>query len=330
MKLLTTTTTNCKKIFPNKNNILSSSYYGTIRNQKQARLIRDEMTDPARVWFPSWQASEPHKMRLRQIRDDRTVTRRKVTKWQEMVRKKIKVGHTVLLIEWDRRGTKFETTCVVDKSTIVYDSILSNTVTVDSHSRCFDYRIGWIWQTTFASMTRGKIWADCLPTCSPNGTLINCGFNCGGSMALGTALCTGTVAPIPGTNCCNLAYSWGWGTPLITVTIVAGAVTITGSLGSSGSGAGTCTCCCPATPTAGTGTGTAGGATSRPRPAAAAMCNVSCMCQGPDCPGPGQHCPSQATEDYSCAGAGGKCVRRADHSGPHKCGHGHYFSPFRF
>jgi hypothetical protein len=344
--LLKTSLRNWNKLFGKNVEMEGWSYYGEITTKKQANDIRDEMTDPLKVYFPSWQASEPNKMRILRIRDDRTVTRNKVKKWQEMVRKSVKVGQHAILIRWknNQKGKlpkTFETTCVVDKKSIVYDSMLSNTVTVDSHSRCFDYHIGWIWQTNFADMTRGKIWADCNPVCSPNGTLISCDFDCGGDMVLGDAKCAGSVAPVPGTNCCNLSYSWGWGTPLITVsvTIVAGksTVVVSGSLGSKGSGMGACTCCCAATPVRPprpTSSTTVPSGSNRPREVsiAGAMCNEPCYCQGPSCGGNGPHCTAMKTEPNGCAtDSNGKCVRRAGHVGPHKCNHtDHYFSTFRF
>lgn len=101
----------------------------------------------------------------------------------------------------------------------------------------------------------------------------------------------------------------------------------------------------PPQPGGSTGGSTSGGSTPPPPPPppgrstsgatggtdATGMCNVGCLCQGPDCGGIGSsHCPNQKKEDDGCAVAGGRCVRRAGHVGPHKCSHGHNFDPYHF
>ncbi len=260
LKQLATARTNWNRRFGKQVKMTGWTYHGTIQDRVHAKEIETEMTDPIKVWFPSWNDSTPGPIKFLRIKDDPTVTRALIAKWKKLVRSHIQVGEHVFRISWLRGGKKVSSVCVTNGQSVVYDSILSNTVITDHHSRCFDYHIGWIWQTNFADMTRGKIWADCIPNCKPDGSLLICDQNCGGDMTLGTAKCVPiSCKRIPGSDCCNLAYSWGWGTPLITVKVTLkgkfGSVTVSGILGSSGSGSGSCTCCCPGVTKTATGVG---------------------------------------------------------------------------
>jgi hypothetical protein len=225
------------------------SYLGKIGEPKRLNEVFKEMTRTHDVWFPSWDASIPNKIALLRIPEDPTVDHEAITKWTASVRDLLHVGQHVIRIEWKAGKRRVETTCIASTTTILYDSILTNMVNIAHHSRCLDYRIGWMWQTTYSKMTRGKIWADCTATCK-KGQLISCDDDCGGDCTGGDAKCLGNSVRIADTDCCRLTYSWGWTIGLKSVKVsggvgkLKGSVSIKGYIGSSGSGNGACSCCC--------------------------------------------------------------------------------------
>ncbi len=220
-----------------------------IRTDKDRTTTVDDITGVQNAWLPNGDISNPAGMTAEKVADDRSVAKEDISAWQKKIAAMIKIGLHRVRISWVKGSTAFSTICVTDDNSIVYDDMLSNFVMIAHHSKCFDYHIGWAWQSKYEDMTRGKIWANLSVKCDDAGNVIACLPDCGGDMSLGQASCV-CVTKIVG-NCCVMDYQWAWACGFkklkfnFDVKGVKVGVEVEGYLGSSGSGNGACAECCP-------------------------------------------------------------------------------------
>jgi hypothetical protein len=252
---------NWNKFYGTNVKAIGWTYEGPIKTEIRRNQIVQDMTAANKSWLPDGDVSKPGDMSAARISDYPQIKPERVTEWQNMVRPLVRGGQHVVKVNWVKGTEPFTTTCVADNNSLVYDSMLFSIVGGGGGTKCFDYKMWWLWERhkAVSQWTRGYIKADLTANCQ-GGKPVTCDEACPSSMTLGTATinCTSNIVQ----NCCQMRYSWAWACGLSKVKVKADNFTleVEGSLlGSGGSGNGSCTECCIAAETAGIGTGTYGG-----------------------------------------------------------------------
>jgi len=250
-ELVETAIQNWNQVYGTHVKALDWAYEGTIASEEQREVILGEMTAPEKAWFPSGDVGRPSEMTALRIVDDPQIERGAIEKWQAMVRGKVRVGHHIVRIRWIKGSQPFTSICIADDNALVYDSMLFNAVLTQKHSRCFEYKMWWIWEKLagkpWQEWTRGHITADLTPNCR-EGTPVTCDKDCQASMTGGEATIKCKTRIVQ--NCCQMDYNWAWacGFKKIKVGKDKFSLEVEGYIGSSGAGNGSCTECCPAPP----------------------------------------------------------------------------------
>lgn len=243
-QLLETSIQNWNRVYGKEVRALRWTYQGRITSEEQKSRITNEMTNPERAWFPSGEVTAPDEMTALRIVDDPTIDQAEIAKWQAMVRDRVAIGNHIVRLEWTKGTVAFSTITITNESQLVYDSMLFNAVLVEKHSRCLDYRMGWLWQTEWKDMTRGFITADLEVGCDSEGNA-SCYHRCDSSMTLGEAKinCKRTQSA----DCCGLEWTYAWACGFKKVKVKADkfGLEVEGWIGSSGAGDGSCGECCP-------------------------------------------------------------------------------------
>ncbi len=230
------------------------TYVGVIDDEAERDQIVADLTATDTAWFPVVSTAAPDDITIATIDDfPGLITQNEIDAWQSEVDSLVEVGHYVITIDWTEGTDTYQTTCIADDNTLVYDSMLFGVsggelrVVSAVTTKCLDYRMWWIWQKDdgWENWTRGYIRANLITVCEDH-MPVSCDSDCTASMTLGDAKIKCKTSKVD--NCCKLEFNWAWTTSFlksIKVEADGYSLTIEGSFGSSASGNGSCTYCCP-------------------------------------------------------------------------------------
>ena len=243
---------NWNTLYGNHVQFVSYEYLGIVSTETERMNTVNEISDRSQIWMPTGEIKvdsviEPDpNISADKIESDATVTEEDYQKWKSAIDGLVKLGQHKVRINWKKGSETFYTIQVADNTTIVYDNMLSNVFTAMHQTVCLNVRIGWIWQTTFQTMTRGEIIAELNPKCTNDGKVITCDKKCEAFMQLGDAQIQCKTVRI-NWNCCQMEYTYGAAAGFKKLKFAAGRFKfeIEGILGSSFVGDASCTVCCP-------------------------------------------------------------------------------------
>ncbi|MCT4624185.1 MAG: hypothetical protein N4A46_11225 [Schleiferiaceae bacterium] len=227
------------------------TYKGPLQDASAAESLADALSDETTNMFPSIDFGDTTipTVDLIKITDDPSISASTIASWKDSTKAAIKEKMHQVELSWEKGGSTFTSTVVLDDVSMVYDNILMNASGVRPSNSCFSYKMWWIWEGSDpANWTRGKIYANVTPTCNNQGIPISCNEDCTAFMTAGAAKinCTSKIVD----NCCVTKYSWAWACGFKSVKVATDGFTVevTGYIGSSGSGNGGCTRCCEVRP----------------------------------------------------------------------------------
>lgn len=210
--------------------------------------------------FPVGEMDRSRSVRFLSGADAATQTGARIEDFLAGVGDRVSLGDFAVQMQYsDPVAGDFSTIAIVGPEGIKFDTLLFGVFTsapgqLDPYSArtdCEWWRFGWIWQSTFAEMTRGEVKMCLTVICDNAGNAIDCDTSKHCFMQIGTCDVDITNVKAAG-NCCTADCAWGVATGTVTakVKLNLGRLTVEfeGTFGSTAKGGRTLRDCCPPQP----------------------------------------------------------------------------------